>query len=339
MFMPLFVLQLPQKTLARYQLTQEDWTELVAVLLDIDVTQTTLTDSVISLEDFCTMFRVAMTRFGRQDFLQSYLEDIRPRHMGPIGLAMEVAPTLDDAFAIWRDNTGILGPMLHVVERESPEERIYQVQVAADMGDLADPYLELVLLMTAGLARNLTCGEVVPEVHFTHAAPQAPEWYRDHIGLVPRFGQSENCLVFRKSETARANDYYAPLLYQQALRGIRDLQETLRNHERLSFRVRQLLVQRAELGLHPSVEEAAEHFCMSVRTFTRRLADEALTFRELRHEVQLQRAKHLLLKSRLPVKAIAEKVGFANVSAFSRAFHVACGRTPQEFRASDASAA
>lgn len=331
-FLPLFTLQLPQKTLARYDLDQDDWVELLAVLLDIDVSKSNLTETLISLDDFCAVLRIALDRFGRESFLQAYVSDIRARHMGAIGLAMEAAPTLDDTLDLWRDNATLLGPMVHIDSQETPAERIYRVHLTADLGDIADTYLELVMLMTAALVRNLSCGAVTAGIQFAHAAPHPAAFYRDSFGLEPVFGQAENLLVFARRDTARANDYYAPLMYQQALQGIRDLEENIRSHRKLGFRVRQYLQQQAEEGAYPSLEETAEHFCMAPRTFTRHLGEEDLSFRALRNDIQLTIAKRLLRKSRLPVKAIAEKVGFANVSAFSRAFHVACGQTPQEFR-------
>lgn len=334
-FLPLFTLQLPQKTLARYELDQSDWVELLAVMLDIDVSKSNLTETLISLDDFCAVFRLALERFGRESFLQAYVSDIRARHMGAIGLAMEAAPTIDDTLDIWRDNATLLGPMVHIDTQETAEDRIYRVHLTADLGDIADTYLELVMLMTAAMVRNLSCGTVVAGIQFVHAAEHPPAFYRDNFGLDPEFGQADNMLVFARKDTARANDYYAPLMYQQALKGIRDLQENIRSHLKLGFRVRKYLQQRAEEGEYPSLEDTAEHFCMAPRTFTRHLGEEDISFRALRNDIQLTIAKRLLRKSRLPVKVIAERVGFANVSAFSRAFHVACGKTPQEFRGGD----
>lgn len=334
-FLPLFVLQLPQKTLARYEVDQSDWADLLAVLLDVDVSKTNLTDSLISLDDFCAMFRVALERFGRDSFLRSYVGDIRARHMGAVGLAMEAAPTIDDTLDIWRDNATILAPMLHVEERETAEDRIYSVSYSADIGDIGDAFMELILLMTAALVRNLSSGAVTAGIQLAQPASHPPEYYRDNFGLHPVFGQTENLLVFSRRESARGNDYYAPLLYQQALKGIRDLQENIRSHVKLGFRVRKYLQQQSEAGCYPSLEEVAEHFCMAPRTFTRHLGEEDLSFRALRNDIQLSLAKRLLRRSRLPVKAIAEKVGFGNVSAFSRAFHLACGQTPAEFRGGD----
>lgn len=331
-FLPLFVLQLPHKTLARFELCQDDWMELLAVLLAIDINASDLNETLISLDEFCQAFRLALDRVGREDFLQSYVEDIRARHMGAVGLAMETAPTLDDSLAIWCDNAPILAPMLEIACSETSEERRYSIRFNADIGDIAETYMEVVLFMTSAIVRNLSGGTVTARVELAHAAQQPPSFYRDSFGLEPLFGQRENALIFRRQDTARANDYYAPLMYRQALEGIRQLRENIQGHMKLAFRVRQFLQKCADDGLYPSLYETAEHFNMAARTFTRHLSEEGVGFRQLRNETQLNVAKRLLRKSRLPIKAIADRAGFTNISAFSRAFHAANGVTPQEFR-------
>lgn len=331
-FLPLFVLQLPQKTLARYGLGQHDWTELLAVLLDIDIGETRLEDALISLDDFCKVFRLATNLFGRERHLQAYVQDIRARHMGPVGLAMEAAPTIDDSLTLWTGNADILAPMLEVIAHEAPGQRMIELRLGTDLGDIADTYMELVLLMTAALIRNLSGGTVTAGLGMMHAQLHPDDFYRESFGLLPRFGQQANTLEFATGELARSNDYYAPLIYQQALQGIRDLRANLENHQRLGFRARKLLLQQAEEGVHLTLEDVAAQFNMSVRSFSRHLREEDLSFRDLRADVQFTIARRLLGKTRLPIKAIADRAGFSNLSAFCRAFHAAHGQTPQEYR-------
>lgn len=330
--LPLFMLQLPQKTLSRFDLQQKDWEELLAELLDIDVGDSTITDTLITLDEFAQVVRHARNLFGRERFLQAYLEDIRARHMGPVGLAMEAAPTIEDSMRLWHENSSLLAPCLAISASETEDVRNYEIRLTADLGDITETYMELALLMTAGLIRNLSCGKVHAGIRFAHAAVHPVEFYEQSFQMRPEFGCREYSLSFRRSEIAGANDYYAPLIYKQALEGIRALRETIESHHLLGFRLRQYLVRLADDGLFPSVEEAAEHFNMSPRTFTRHLQEEGLSFRDLRNEVQNDIAKRLLRKSTLPIKVIVERAGFSNFSSFCRAFHNANGQTPQEFR-------
>ncbi|MDF3031714.1 MAG: hypothetical protein K0R03_2272 [Moraxellaceae bacterium] len=330
-FLPLFVLQMPQKMLSRFDLSQADWIEFLGALLDIDIGESDLNTSVVSHSEFVEVFRFAVQRFGREGLLEAYVEDIRARHMGPIGLAMESAPTFGDAMAIWREHGPLLAPALEIAERETAEHRIFEIRLGDGFGDVAEAFLELVLLMTAGILRNTAGGQVQPGVALAHARALPAEFYR-RVGFAPEFGAPVSALAFRKEDATRSNDYYAPLMYQQALAGIAELRENIRNHARLGYRVRKYLEAQAEEGSYPHLEEVAACFNQSSRSFARHLREEGLSYRELRTEIQIGLASRLLLRSRLPVKTIADRAGFTNISAFSRAFTQATGQSPQEFR-------
>lgn len=329
---PLFVLQLPQKTLARFGASQQDWIAFLRARLNIDINESNLTDTVINLDDFCQVFRQTRDAIGKDRFLAAYVEDIRARHMGAIGLAMEAAPTIDDSLDLWVNNVGLLMPVLRVTPREDATQRTFELDLTESLGDITQTYLELALLMSAAIIRNLSGGKVQAQVRVAHAADLAPQFYRDSFGVEPVFGATRYALVFERAQTATINDYYAPLMYQQALRGIEALRENLESHARVSHRVRQFLVRAAEAATFPALEEVAEQFNMSVRTFTRRLQEEGSSFRDMRNQIQIETAKRLLRKSTLPIKAIVERAGFSNTAAFSRAFLSANGQTPLEYR-------
>jgi AraC-like DNA-binding protein len=329
---PLFVLQMPQKTLARFGASQQHWIEFLRARLNIELSESNLTDTLISLDDFCQVFRQTRTAIGKDRFLAAYVEDIRARHMGPIGLAMEAAPTIDDSLDLWVRNIGLLMPVARITPREDATQRTFELELTESLGDITQTWLELALLMSAAIIRNLAGGQVHAQIRIAHAADLPPEFYRDNFGFTPVFGQPRYALVFERAETAKVNDYYAPLMYQQALRGIEALRENIESQSRVSHRVRQFLVRAAEAATFPALEEVAEQFNMSVRTFTRRLQEEGSSFRDMRNQIQIETAKRLLRKSTLPIKAIVERAGFSNTAAFSRAFHLANGQTPMEYR-------
>jgi AraC-like DNA-binding protein len=329
---PLFVLQLPQKTLARFGLSQQHWVDFLYERLRIDVNDSNLTDTLIGLDDFVEVFRLSRNGIGKDRFLHAYVEDIRARHMGAIGLAMEAAPTIDDSLSIWLDNMHLLAPMLRITPRDTADERVFELSLAVGLGDISHTFMEMVALMTAAIIRNLSCGTVNAQLQFAHARDLPESFYRDSFGLEPVFEAPVTALRFARGEIGKGNDYYAPLLYRQALRGIDALRESIGNHLKLSHRVRQFLIRSAEQSVFPLVEDAAGYFNTSVRTFTRRLQDEGSSFRDLRNGIQLDIAKQLLRKSPLPIKSIVERTGFSNPAAFSRAFHAAVGLTPMAYR-------
>lgn len=83
---------------------------------------------------------------------------------------------------------------------------------------------------------------------------------------------------------------------------------------------------------HPTLEKVAQRMNLSRRTLQRRLDESGLSFREVlrheRHEMALQ----MLVSTDMSIADIAYKLGFANQSAFSRAFRQVLGLSPRQYR-------
>jgi AraC-like DNA-binding protein len=85
-----------------------------------------------------------------------------------------------------------------------------------------------------------------------------------------------------------------------------------------------------------SVADAAKQLHMHERTLNRRLRDEGTTFRQLLDEIRCEVAKQLLAGSTMPLARIATALGYADASAFSRAFKRWSGSTPAQWRVRNA---
>jgi AraC-like DNA-binding protein len=85
-------------------------------------------------------------------------------------------------------------------------------------------------------------------------------------------------------------------------------------------------------GHFPSLREFAAEEHMSERTLIRRLHDEGTTWQALLDDVRQELACWLLLQTDLSVEAIAERLGYADPSNFSRTFRRWLDMTPREFR-------
>lgn len=98
----------------------------------------------------------------------------------------------------------------------------------------------------------------------------------------------------------------------------------------LTARVRRLLVQ-SEDRL-PTLEEVASALHVSTRTLKRRLQEEGRNFRALVDHVLRERATQMLQEEGLSVSEVAFRLGYNDVSNFSRAFRRWTGQSPSDFR-------
>ena len=82
-----------------------------------------------------------------------------------------------------------------------------------------------------------------------------------------------------------------------------------------------------------SVERVAALFSMHSRTFNRRLAAYGTCFKELADESRFELARQMLEESSYAVGDVADTLGYADASAFIRAFRRWAGTTPAQWRA------
>lgn len=81
-----------------------------------------------------------------------------------------------------------------------------------------------------------------------------------------------------------------------------------------------------------SKEKVAASFSMSSRKLQQKLADNDTSFRLLLENTRKNAGLHYLSHTALTLTEIAEIIGYADLSAFSRAFKSWCGMSPQHWR-------
>jgi AraC-like DNA-binding protein len=98
----------------------------------------------------------------------------------------------------------------------------------------------------------------------------------------------------------------------------------------VSQRLREYLAPRLERPTAAGEAAAALH--LSLRTLTRRLADEGSTFQALKDELRRDTAIRRLTTSDTPIAVIGQELGFEDPNAFHRAFKKWTGSTPGAYR-------
>ena len=96
------------------------------------------------------------------------------------------------------------------------------------------------------------------------------------------------------------------------------------------IRVRDLL--RAALPATLSLEEIADQPHLSPRTVHRRLEEEGSSFRAIKDALRRDMALARLTKTRDPIAQVAADLGYADTSAFYRAFVEWTGMAPVNYR-------
>lgn len=85
-------------------------------------------------------------------------------------------------------------------------------------------------------------------------------------------------------------------------------------------------------GGYPDLDTVADRLHLSSRTFKRKLQEHGTSFRQLVDATRRAEAVRLLNTTTLSVSQIAERLGYADASSFTRAFHKWTSTTPGAFR-------
>jgi AraC-like DNA-binding protein len=168
-------------------------------------------------------------------------------------------------------------------------------------------------------------------LHRPLPADKAP--YRDHFQTRLHFAAQYAAVGFRAEDLSRPLPGSDTLAYANGLREAEAL-DAFRDvalHERIQRVLCRLLI----TGVPASelrVEPVAALFGLHNRTLNRRLRADGTSFKALLDETRYRIARQLLRDTRLPMQELAITLGYADVTAFTRAFRRWSGVSPAAWR-------
>jgi AraC-like DNA-binding protein len=188
--------------------------------------------------------------------------------------------------------------------------------------------VEYVVARTAIELRRSGAG--AREVRFRHAPGAASREYERVLRCPVRFRRSEVGLSLRADDLARPlrtgnPDAAAALATALARLPVRRASSA---SARLAAAVQDALAR----GTRPDREALARSLGMSGRTLARRLTTEQRRFRDVVEDVRRTLARRLVVEASLELGEVAGRVGFADLTAFGKAFRRWFGESPSAFR-------
>jgi AraC-like DNA-binding protein len=188
------------------------------------------------------------------------------------------------------------------------------------------------IAISCNVLRSLCGADWSPtEVLLAGRRPADARPYRRFFRAPVRFDAEQNALVFPaavlEQRLPQANPELQRLLLEEVQRTDRELALDF------STKVRRLVRAGLIVG-QCSADRTAALFAMQRRTLSRRLRAEGTSFEALLAEIRYETARQLLTDTAIPMRQIAEAIGYADVSVFTRAFRRWSGTTPTGWRAS-----
>ncbi|HVE23603.1 MAG TPA: AraC family transcriptional regulator [Acidocella sp.] len=290
------------------------------------------TEGSISLAAYVEMMQRAALVSGQDDFGLRYGRQFPASCHGLVGNIALAAPSIGMALRQFAD----LFPL---------HQGASEVRLVAETGLLRLEYrildwrifdrrqdAELSLAMFQNLLRQAYGpGFALEEVHFEHPEPGERAAHAATFNAPVFFGQRTNALIFRPGDLRR------PMPGADAAAFSRRLAEAfLRRSPHgvapLPDRVRAEIRSRLPEGA-PPIEDVAASLGVARWTLQRRLGETGLTYAGAVQEVRRCLAESYLRQPHLSISCIAQLLGYAELSPFSRACKRWFGASPEQMRA------
>ena len=221
----------------------------------------------------------------------------------------------------------------HIFLKMQEDDDSDLVQIAGRFGEEGTPrHTEIILLYTCmQMLRLASAGKFKPQYLELHCAPGSnPDEFEKAFGCPIAFAQPECRLHFHRDMLS------IPLFHADP--DLQKMQQVVAQR-----RMRQVLLQRVVEEVRvvisailsngaPTLSIVAEHLGRSERTLRAELQDAGTSFNQVLSDVQQVMAKRLLATTALPAEQVGHHVGFAERSAFYRAFKRWTGMTPSKYR-------
>ena len=262
----------------------------------------------------------------RADWHLAWARRVGERFHGPVSLAQLSAPTLGDGVAVFARYMPQRVPYMMWRGRTSADGYRVSLRPRMALGALGPLLAEIPLLSLVCYVNSVRTGVLDGlRAEFRHAALVPPATYRQWFDCGFRFGGADDAVVVPAAWLPISNVGHDAALWQSALaqcaaaaRGRRTaarrgIEATVRAALRGAF------ASAGDAPKPPTLEAMAGRLGLSSRTLSRRLFEAGVSYRALVGALRRELARDLLAEG-LRVGEVSQALGYANTSAFDRAY-------------------
>ncbi len=301
--------------------------------LAIDPAVMKVSDSSIHLLKYYELMELAAERsenpyLGIKMGLESQSTDL-----GMLGYMLRHSPNFEKAVGILHNYIVLLSPETRTSLLKENDNYILTFQILSTPPSMARQTIDMTLAQFILIGRDAfedTSWE--PErIYFEYSAPKGADLSDFPINSELVFDHYFSGVCFPANIDSLNKEDCDPqllaLLESQALQALSE-----HNTEKSILKHILFLISSNIGNTKMTAQNVASELGMSRRTMHRRLSECGATFNELRESIVLNIAKETLSKTSVSITELAHKLGYADSSAFDRAFKRLTGKRPLEYR-------
>lgn len=250
---------------------------------------------------------------------------------GLLGYGLMSSATGADAMALARRYLPLTFTYVDIAFRRAGQHDLVSFEPSAELSsDLQRFFVGRAMGATCRVARDVIGGDF-HLAQFNVADAAEPGGKHEVLGAKVRHGQPGNTILFEHAQLARPLPQANAATAAMCERMCADLLARRRTRLDIGAFVSEYLSTHAFDG-PPQLQDIAALLNTSERTLKRRLQEEGTSFRDLSNTVRKARAEALVAEGRLPIKEIAQMLGFSDLSSFSQAYKRWTGAAPSAAR-------
>ena len=263
-------------------------------------------------------------------------EHIHPSDYGIFGYAMMNCSTLAQAVGLVESYVTLLNQAFSVTLFETNNN--IHIELENNVSDgVGNILVELQFTSVCKMAKFLTGPQkntdiCMSEIRFQHSPLADISRYEEVFNCPVLFNQKKNEIVVSKSVLSQRVRSASPKMLSMLLKKMKRLQDEMNNNVTLGQRVCEFLENYIGTKGVPNADVVARHFNISLSTLKKHLHQERLNYTTICDEVRRNMAIKMVVHSSDQLQNISEGLGFANTSAFNRAFRRWTKITPAEYR-------
>ena len=252
--------------------------------------------------------------------------------MGPVGIVLSLSENIENGITRFANYANALqeGAETQWIQQGDLMVFTYRLRDSNIWPRRQDAECSLVSLVQV-VRDNFKSRWSPQEVHFEHSSPADPQPLERFFRCPVRFSQPFNRFLVDR-HTCRSNIRREnPALLAALERHVEDIIGAVAPVQNISESVTAVI--NASLGISPvTVDHAARALSMTPRSLQRHLAEAGTSFRELLETTRRERAQMLLSQPKARVAQVADALGYADSTAFWRAWHKWTGTAPSDHK-------
>ncbi|MDF2180950.1 AraC family transcriptional regulator [Neptuniibacter sp. CAU 1671] len=286
----------------------------------------------ISLKNYINSIHEAARATGNEHFGLWFGEQFQPEGLGLLGFHATTSADLRSAIQGMQDHFLVFQRNSYLQLHRA--DGICYLEYRLLDGEIMDRRqdAELTLGMLNNVLRRAMGSQWAPlEVHFQHPALVDAVQHRAAFQCETRFRQERNAILFRDTCLDAVMPDANPMLNSITQGSMLELAGIKQPEMNLAQRVKCEIIELLPDG-ELCLEQVAKGFNLSSRTLQRQLSAEKHSFKGLVDEVREELATCYLSYERLSISEVAYRLGYSEISAFTRAFMRWKNVSPSDWR-------